>query len=59
MADLSLHSRSTNFAQWFFRKVYSDWEDRIRVGLVGGEGILVLQLLCPISDSRGYKKVTR
>ena len=35
MADLSLHSHSTNFAQWSSRKVHTDWEDEIRVGLVG------------------------
>lgn len=38
VADFSLHSHSTSFAQWFLRKVYTDWEDGIRAGLVGGEG---------------------
>lgn len=38
VADFSLHSHSTSFAQWFLRKVYADWEDGIRAGLVGGEG---------------------
>nr|KAF6369218.1 hypothetical protein mMyoMyo1_010599 [Myotis myotis] len=38
MADFSLHSHGTSFAQWFFRKVYTDQEDRRRIGLAGGEG---------------------
>lgn len=51
MADFSLHSHGTSFAQWFFRKVYTDQE-----GWQEGKDILALATALPKLRQQGLER---